>query len=93
MPIYRLGSRPLVQAPGVIAWAINAFAFPRDRAVVTETWPGLEEAHARLLLSRDLPYRLEGDTIVLDVPETNDPAAKTKAAAVGTACRTREAGR
>lgn len=76
MPIYRLGSSPLVHAPGFIAWAINAYAFPRDRAVIlrvlTEMWPGLPEDHARLILSRDLPYRLEDDTVVLDVPETND---------------------
>ncbi len=41
MPTYRLGSTPLVHAPGLIEWAINAYAFPRDRAVilriVTET--------------------------------------------------------
>lgn len=47
MPTYRLGSNPLVHAPSLIDWAINAYAFPRDRAailrVVTETWPGLPE--------------------------------------------------
>jgi hypothetical protein len=81
MPSYRLGSTPLVHAPALIEWAINAYAFPRNRAVilrvVTETWPGLPEAHARLLLSRGLPYRLEHDTVILDIPEvgaTADPA-------------------
>jgi len=47
MPTYRLGSSPLVHAPGLIAWAINGYAFPRDRTVilrvVTDTWPGLPE--------------------------------------------------
>ena len=85
MPIYRLGSSPLVHAPGLIAWAINAYAFPRDRAavlrVVTETWPGLPEQHARLLLSSQLSYRLEDDTLVLDVPEPTNPVVKPRGAA------------
>jgi len=79
MPTYRLGSSPLVHAPGFLAWAINAYAFARDRAVilrvVTDTWPGPREDHASLLLSGDLPYRLEDDTVVLDSPETSAAAA------------------
>lgn len=79
MPTYRLGSSSLIHAPGLIAWAINAFAFPRDRPVtlriVTETWPGLEEEHARLLLTRALSYTIEDDTVVLDVSDTIPSAA------------------
>lgn len=75
MPTYRLGSSTLVHAPGLIAWAINAYAFPRDRAailrVVIDTWPGLPDETARLLLSGDLAHRVENDTIVIDVPETS----------------------
>lgn len=74
MPTYRLGSSPLVHAPGLIAWAINAYAFSRDRAailrVVTETWPGLQEEQVRRLLSREQAYRIEDDTLVIDVAET-----------------------
>jgi hypothetical protein len=44
MPTYRLGSNPLVHAPGLIEWPVSAYAFPRDRAVIlrviTETWSG-----------------------------------------------------
>lgn len=85
MPIYRLGSSPLVHAPGLIEWAINAYAFPRDRAailrVVTETWPGLPDTHAMLLLSRGLAYRLDHDTVVLDILDNSatDASAKTRA--------------
>lgn len=74
MPTYRLGSSSLVHAPGLIVWAINAYAFPRDRAailrVVIDTWPGLPDETARRLLSGDLAYRVENDTIVIDVVET-----------------------
>jgi hypothetical protein len=96
MPTYRLGSSPLVNAPGLIEWAINAYAFPRDRAVilrvVTETWPGLPEEHAVLLLSRAVSYNLDGDIVVLDVPEnsatptpadTNSGTTSTHAREVG----------
>lgn len=82
MPIYRLGSSPHVHAPGFVAWAINAYAFPRARAVilrvVTETWPGQPEEHAVLLLSRGLSYQLDDDTVVLDIPtDTTTAPAKT----------------
>jgi hypothetical protein len=74
MPTYRLGSSPLVHAPGLIVWAINAYAFPRDRAailrVVIDTWSGLPDETARRLLSGDLAYRVENDAIVIDVVET-----------------------
>jgi len=79
MPTYRLGSSPLVHAPGLIAWAINGYAFPRDRTVilrvVTDTWPGLPEERARAVLSGDLAYRVDDDTIVIDVAETGDADA------------------
>lgn len=75
MPTYRLGSSPLVHAPGLIVWAINAYAFPRDRAailrVVIDTWPGLPDETARCVLSGEMGYSVEVDTIVIDVPETS----------------------
>nr|WP_295468855.1 hypothetical protein [Mesorhizobium sp.] len=96
MPSYRLGSSPLVHAPGLIEWAINAYAFPRDRAVilrvVTETWPGLPEAHARLLLSRGLSYGLEHDTVILDIAEIGATAAPAKTATRRAMRSAREAG-
>lgn len=73
MPTYRLGSSPLVHAPGLVAWAINAYAFQRDQEitlrVVTETWPGLPAEHARLLLAKSLPHNVDGETLIFDVPD------------------------
>ncbi|GAA4134601.1 hypothetical protein ACFFTN_13195 [Aminobacter aganoensis] len=75
MPTYKLGSSSLVHAPGLIAWAINAYVFPRDRAailrVVTDTWPGLPADSARRLLTGEQAYRIEDDTIVIDVTQTD----------------------
>lgn len=72
MPTYKLGSSPLVHAPGLVAWAINAYAFPRDQnvtlRVVTETWQGFPAEHARLLLAKSLPYQVDGETVIFAVP-------------------------
>lgn len=73
MPTYQLGSSPLVHAPGLIAWAINGYAFPRDRdailCVVVDTWPTLAKHDARLLLRGECPYRIEGDTVVFTIED------------------------
>lgn len=83
MPTYKLGSSQLVHAPGLVAWAINGYAFPRDRAailrVVVDTWPTLAEQDARLLLSGQCPYRIDGDAVFYTIPDdvsatgTTDP--------------------
>lgn len=73
MPVYRLGSNELVHAPGVIAWAINGYAFKRDRAalrrVIVDGWPGIPAAAARQLLSGSVPYTLDGDTVVFTLED------------------------
>lgn len=67
MNTYRLGSSPAVHAPGLIAWAINGYHFPRDRAlmckVVTETWSIPPEA-ADALLSKRAAFTVENATVV-----------------------------
>lgn len=96
MPTYRLGSSPLVHAPGLIEWAINAYAFPRDRAVVlrvvTETWPGLPEEHAILLLSRALSYKLDDDTVILEISENTATASLSETGVGATSRSTGEIG-
>lgn len=71
MPVYRLGSNELVHAPGVIAWAINGYAFQRDRAVlrhvVIACWPGIPEDAVHQLLSGSTPHATEGDTVVFAI--------------------------
>lgn len=77
MAEYRLGSSTAVYTPGIIAWAINGYAFERDRAtmlkVITEAFPGLPVSAARQLLSKAIPYTIEGETVVFSVADT-EPA-------------------
>lgn len=77
MPTYKLGSSPAIHAPGLVAWAINAYKHPKDKSVVlriiVETWPGFPEAEARLLLMTKRPYAIDGDTVIVATPD--DPPA------------------
>ncbi len=45
MTTYRLNSSQFVHSPGVIAWAINGYAFEQDRAtilgIIGDTFPTL----------------------------------------------------
>lgn len=76
MATYRLGSSGMVHTPGVIAWAINGYAFDADKPkllkVMTETYSGVPVAAFRKLLSKKVDYEIEGgDTVVFTVEETN----------------------
>lgn len=79
MPTYRLGSNELVHAPGVVAWALNGYAFERDRAalcrVIVEGWPGVPEAAAHQLLSGAVSHVVDGATVVFT---TGDEDARTR---------------
>jgi len=67
---YRLGSSPAIYAPGIVAWAINGYAFKRDRAnmvrVLTDGWKLPKDA-AKALLSKSVPYKVEDETVVFEV--------------------------
>jgi hypothetical protein len=66
---YRLGSSPLVFAPGIVAWAINGYKFPKDRKAVAnvlcQTW-NLTENCAKALLSGAVSYTVEDDAVVFE---------------------------
>jgi hypothetical protein len=66
---YRLGSNSFVSAPGIVAWAINGYAFKRDREnmiLVISSW-GVPREAAKALLSKSVPYTVEGETVVFTV--------------------------
>ncbi|WP_298571943.1 hypothetical protein [uncultured Aliiroseovarius sp.] len=73
MTTYRLGSSPAVHTPGIIAWAINGYAFEKDRAqmvkVVCDTFPNLPTSAARQLLSKEVAYTVENETVVFSVED------------------------
>ena len=67
MNTYRLGSGPMVNAPGLIAWAVNGAAFIKDRPVmvriVSETW-GVPADAARKLVTKQVAYKVDHDAVV-----------------------------
>lgn len=72
---YRLQSSPMVHTPGLIAWAINGYAFENDRQqlrrVISETFSSLTADAVHKLLSREIPYTVEDEAVVftVDAPE------------------------
>lgn len=71
MQTYRLGSSALVNTPGIVAWAINGYAFEKDREnimkIMTEGWSGVPVEAFRKLLSTEVGYSIEDDTVVFSV--------------------------
>ncbi|WP_421408079.1 hypothetical protein [Agrobacterium tumefaciens] len=76
MTTYRLGSSPAVHTPGIIAWAINGYHFeddrPQLRKVIVDTY-SLPETAADQLLSKSVPYSVDGETVVFTVNEDTEP--------------------
>ena len=69
MSTYRLVSSPLIYAPGIVAWAINGYKFPKDRKavsnVIQQTW-NLTANCANALLSGAVSHRVDGDVVVFE---------------------------
>ena len=67
MKTYRLGSTPLISAPGIVVWAINGYAFKADRKnlvrVIRDGWKVPEEA-AVALLSGAAVYEISDEVVV-----------------------------
>jgi hypothetical protein len=57
----------MVNAPGLIAWAINGAHFKADRPamvnIVSKTWSIPEDA-ARKLVTKQVPHTIENETVV-----------------------------
>ena len=71
MTTYRLASNGLCHTPGILAWAMNGYAFPRDRARLTAVFVdgyGLPKPAAKALLSGAAPHTIEGDSVVFTWP-------------------------
>lgn len=82
MTTYRLASNGLCHTPGILAWAMNGYAFPRDRAKLAAVFIdgyGLPRAATKALLSGDAPHTVEGDSVVFTWPLPRLTQAKVKA--------------
>lgn len=73
MAEYRLGSSPAIHTPGIIAWAINGYAFEDDRPtllnIVTTSFPSVPASAFEQLLSKAVPYSVEGETVIFAVKD------------------------
>jgi len=73
MKTYRLASSSLVHTPGLIAWAVNGYKFPKDRPrlleIVSSTW-NLPRKATEALLSEKVKYTVHNETVIFTV-ETN----------------------
>ena len=71
MAEFRLGSSPAIHTPGIIAWAVNGYAFEADRPVfihiIKTAWPHLPDEAIVQLLSKAVPYTVEGETVIFHV--------------------------
>jgi len=63
---YRLGSNEMVHTPGIVAWAVNGAAFKRDLPKMVEIIAsyGVPTEAARALVTKKVPYKVEGDAVV-----------------------------
>lgn len=68
--VYRLGSSPAVYAPGMITWLAGHYWHEPDRSalrnVVTSTWAGIPDDIVDKVLSKELPYSVDDETVVID---------------------------
>ena len=71
MTTYRLSSSSAVHTPGLIAWAINGYAFEEDREqmvkVICSTFPSIPASVVHLLLSKKAAFTVEDETVVFSV--------------------------
>ncbi|WP_179209261.1 hypothetical protein [Haematobacter genomosp. 1] len=71
---YRLQSSPACHTPGVIAWAINGYAFEADRPQITryiaDVFPSVPRQAVEQLLTKAVPFTIEDEAVVFTVEET-----------------------
>jgi hypothetical protein len=87
MPNYRLLSTPAICAPGIVAWAINGYAFESDRpqllAIIRDGW-NVPEAAAHALLSKAVAYTIDpGETVAFSFHPMNPATSQFVEIAVG----------
>jgi hypothetical protein len=70
MKTYRLGSAPMIYAPGLVAFAINGARFKKDRQqminLIANGW-GVPFGAAVKLVKGQVPYTIEDETVVFSV--------------------------
>lgn len=73
-----LPSVPMVNTPGLLAWAINGYKFKKDRKAMVRVFVdgyGLTVKCVNDLLSGKIPHTVEGNSVFFDYPEGQYKAA------------------
>ena len=64
---FRLGSNEMCHAPGILRWAIDGYRIKSQRRKIQNVmmaWPTVTRDIADRLLSGEIEYTIEGETIV-----------------------------
>jgi hypothetical protein len=75
MLILTLESNPMLNTAGLLRWAMNGYKFKRDRKnlrrVFVESFrhPRLTDEVVDKLLSGELPHKIAGDKVVIELPD------------------------
>jgi len=70
-----LESTPMLNTAGLLRWAINGYKFKKDRKrlrrVFTEgfTHPRLTDEVVDRLLKGELPHKIDGENVVIELPD------------------------
>lgn len=67
MQEYRMASAPMVKAPGIVRWAVNGYAFKKDRPkilAVLKAWP-IPEVALKKLASGEVEYTVDAEDTVI----------------------------
>lgn len=79
MTQYHLGSSPVLYAPGIIAWAVNYYAFEEDRPhlamIMASTYLQVAPLALQALLIGAVPYTVEEDGVIFRFDGGDPPMA------------------
>ena len=70
-----LESTPMLNTAGLLRWAMNGYKFKKDRKrlrrVFTEgfTHPRLTDEVVDRLLKGELPHKIDGENVVIELPD------------------------
>lgn len=71
-------SSPMVNAAGVLTWAINGYRFERDRQQLKysmmATWDGITLKEWDEILTGKIPHKLDGENVIIELPTTQEEA-------------------
>ena len=75
MLILTLESTPMLNTVGLLRWAMNGYKFKKDRKRLRRVFvtgfphPRLTDDVVDKLLSGELPHKIEGENVVIELPD------------------------